>query len=299
MVKHFLTLEEYSSDDIKNIINTGIQMKQDFKKGNAQQLLAGKTLAMIFEKPSTRTRVSFDAAMYQLGGYAINLTQSEIGLGKRESICDVARTLSSYCDGVMIRTFEHEIIEEFAKNSSIPVINGLTNYLHPCQAMADAMTILEYAGKFDDVKVAFLGDGNNVAHSLMVIADKVGFDLVVCTPKGYEPDQEIMETLGKNISVTNDIADAVGDADFIYTDVWASMGQEEEKKKREKKFRPYQVNKDLVAKAKQGVKILHCLPAHRGEEITDDVIDSGSSIVFQQAENRLHVQKSILVELLK
>ncbi len=295
--KDLLTLEDMSKKEIENILKLGIKIKK--RPSHYAGRLKGKTLAMIFDKPSTRTRVSFDVGIYQLGGHPIMMKGDECGLDERESTADVARTLSRFCDGIMIRTFEQEIVDDLATYGSIPVINGLTDKYHPCQVLADAMTIYEQKKKLKGVKLAFIGDGNNIANSLMHLADKTGLELVVCTPKGYEPKKEVVNKIaGKNISITNNISEAVKNVDYIYTDAWASMGQEKEAAKRKKVFKNFQVNKEVVSKAAKDVKILHCLPAHRGEEITDEVIDSANSVVFEQAENRLHVQKAILLKLL-
>jgi ornithine carbamoyltransferase len=260
---------------------------------------------MIFEKPSTRTRVSFEIGMWQLGGLAINLDQEAIGLGTRESIPDVARTLSRYADAILIRTFAHGKVTELAKHASVPVINALSDQSHPCQAMADVFTIRERKGISGNIKVAYIGDGNNVCHSLMFATAKVGMNLTVATPKGYEPKEEIVKLAlqdgkkaGVEIDILNDPVIAAENADVIYTDVWTSMGQEREKVVRQKAFRKFQVNRELMKLAKPDCIFMHCLPAHRGEEVTDDVIDSKNSVVFDQAENRLHVQKAILVKLL-
>ncbi len=266
--------------------------------------MAGKTLAMIFEKPSTRTLVSFQVGMWQLGGHTVNLAPEYVQLGIRESISDVARTLSRYVDGIMVRTFSHENVIELAKYSSVPVINGLSDFSHPCQALSDIFTIKEKKS-LKGSKIAYIGDGNNVCHSLMFICAKLGIDLVIATPKGYEPKEEIVKLAfsdaranGSLIEIMNDPVSAASGADVIYTDVWASMGQEKETEKRKKDFRGFQINKVLVKLAKPDCLVMHCLPAHRGEEITDDIMDGSNSAVFDQAENRLHVQKAILALLL-
>jgi ornithine carbamoyltransferase len=268
--------------------------------------LRGKTLAMIFEKPSLRTRVSFDVGIQQLGGFSVYLLPAEINLGKRESVYDVAKNLERMVQGIMIRTFAHQIVEDLARYASIPVINGLTDYSHPCQAMADYFTILEVKGRIAGQKVAFIGDGNNVARSLMFAAAQLGANLWIATPEGYEPDsaavnwarERALMTRGK-ITITNDPLAAAAGADVIYTDVWTSMGQEVEKEKRLQIFAPYQVNAKLFARANPDAMFLHCLPAHRGEEVTEEVIGSPQSYVFQQAENRLHAQKAIMLELMR
>jgi ornithine carbamoyltransferase len=324
-LKDFISIHDYSPEEIKEILSLAAELKEKQKRKEKHEYLWGKSLAMIFEKPSTRTRVSFEIGMWQLGGLAINLDQEAIGLGTRESIGDVARTLSRYADAILIRTFAHEKVLELAKYATIPVINGLSDLLHPCQALADVFTIFEkknvgagYEPKWfipgfiptrssglHGVKVAYIGDGNNVCHSLMFAAAKLGMNLVVATPAGYEPKDEIVKLAfadaqkhGAEITIINDPVIAAKDADVIYTDVWASMGQEREKVKRIKKFKSYQINKELVKLAKPDFIFMHCLPAHRGEEVTDEVIDGPNSVVFDQAENRLHVQKAILVKLL-
>ena len=268
--------------------------------------LRGKTLALIFEKPSLRTRVSFDVGIQQLGGFSLYLSPAEINLGKRESVYDVAKNLERMVQGIMIRTFAHKIVEDMAAFASIPVINGLTDYSHPCQAMADYMTIFEAKGRLTGIKLAYVGDGNNVAHSLMFGGAQLGAHVVVATPKGYEPDRgalawanaRAVET-GGSCTITNDPVEAVRDADVVYTDVWASMGQEAEAVDRHKVFLPYQVNMKLFNQAKPDAIFLHCLPAHRGDEVTDEVIDSPRSFVFHEAENRLHAQKAVMLELMR
>lgn len=298
MKRDFLSLADYSKQEILGLIKQAYNLKSQKSIGKQQELLHGKSMAMIFDKPSTRTRVSFEMAMFEVGGHCVTLQKEECGIGVRESVSDVARTLSRFCDAIMIRTFEHEIVEDLAKYSSVPVINGLTDLLHPCQALADGLTIYENVDDMKGVKLTYIGDGNNVAHSLIHLADKTGLNLTICTPKGYEPEKQIVKSVKTKIKLTNDPDEAVKGAEFIYTDTWASMGQEDEATERRKKFKKYQVNQELVAKAKKNVKILHCLPAHRGEEITDEVIDSENSLVFDQAENRLHAQKAVLLFLL-
>jgi ornithine carbamoyltransferase len=268
--------------------------------------LKGKTLAMIFEKPSLRTRVTFDVGIEELGGHPIYLSPAEISLGKRESVHDVAKNLERMVQGIMIRTFSHDIVVELARHAGIPVINGLTDYSHPCQAMADYLTMLEVKGYIAGLKVTYVGDGNNVARSLMFAGALLGANVWIATPPGYEPDADSInwtqarcaETAG-SLTITNDPELAANEADVVYTDVWASMGQETETEARKKIFAPYQVNGHLFGLAKSDATFLHCLPAHRGDEVTDDVIDSPRSFVFQQAENRLHAQKAIMLELMK
>ncbi|GGB46401.1 ornithine carbamoyltransferase [Fictibacillus barbaricus] len=301
--KDFLTLRDYSTDEIMDLLNLAKDLK---KQGpGAPSLLKGKILGMIFEKSSTRTRVSFEAAMLQLGGNAIHLSTRDIQMGRGESIADTAKVLSGYLDGLMIRTFHQSTVEELAHNSSIPVINGLTDDFHPCQVLADLLTILEYKGSFKGKKLAYIGDGNNMAHSLMIGAAKVGMDCTIIAPKEYEPKKsivsyakEVAKQSGSTIEVTNDPIDGIKDSDVIYTDVWASMGQESETLERISHFEPFQVNQELVSNAKKDYIFMHCLPAHRGEEVTADIIDGHHSVVFPEAENRLHAQKALLVYLL-
>ena len=308
-MKDLISIHDLSAAEVEEILSLAADLKNKQKTKEKHEYLWAKSLAMIFEKPSTRTRVSFEIGMWQLGGLAINLDQEAIGLGTRESIPDVARTLSRFADAILIRTFEHSKVLELAKHASIPVINGLSDLLHPCQALADIFTIkekrpLDFArGK--GLKIAYIGDGNNVCHSLMFAAAKVGMNITVATPKGYEPDNEIVKLAledgkkaGVEIDILNDPVIAAKNADVIYTDVWASMGQEKEKRVRSKKFGAFQINAKLVKLAKPDYLFMHCLPAHRGEEVTSDVIDGPNSVVFDQAENRLHVQKAILVKLL-
>jgi ornithine carbamoyltransferase len=264
-------------------------------------LLKGKTLAMIFEKPSTRTRVSFEAGMWQLGGYALYLSAVDLQLGRGETIADTARTLSRYVNGIMARVFTHETILDLVKYATVPVINGLSDCAHPCQALADLFTMYEKKGNLFGLKLAYIGDGNNVAHSLIYGCSKLGIDIALACPKGYEPDPKVVSEgreeaskKGKVVTVTNDPGEAVHGVDVIYTDVWASMGKENERSERIKRFKPYQVNAELVKEAKQNYLFMHCLPAHRGEEVTDEVADSQNSVIFDQAENRLHTQKALM-----
>jgi ornithine carbamoyltransferase len=305
MKKDFLAITDFTSHELLNLINSALALKQEyFEKGN-QPILKGKVLALVFNKPSLRTRISFDMGMRHLGGDALFISPAEIGLGKRESIADVARVLSGYVSGIMARVFEHEHILELAKWSSIPVINGLSDFNHPCQALADAFTIFEHYGTFNNLKVAYLGDGNNVAISLMNICLKLGMDFSIASPQGYEIEPESWMT-GQSLAKENkrsissfiDPREAVDQADVVYTDTWTSMGQEEEAEKRKKVFPPYQVNAKLLGTAKKSAVVMHCLPAHRGYEITDDVADGQQSLLFPQAHNRLHAQKAILVDLL-
>ncbi len=300
----FLSIRDFTPQQIRHLLDLAHMMKAHPE--TYTEALKGKTLALIFEKPSLRTRVSFDVGIQQLGGFSLYLSPAEIQLGKRESVHDVARNLERMVQGIMIRTFAHEIVEKMAEHASVPVINGLTDYSHPCQAMADFLTIEECKGKLSSVKLAYVGDGNNVAHSLMFAGARLGVHVAVVTPKGYEPAEDAVRwardegrKTGSTLLVTNDPDEGVRGADAIYTDVWASMGQEAEAEARRKVFLPYQVNGTLVAKAKPDAIFLHCLPAHRGEEVTSDVIDSPRSVVFQEAENRLHAQKAIMATLMK
>jgi ornithine carbamoyltransferase len=299
----FLSIKDFTPQQIRRSLELARRMKA-IPEAYATAL-KGKTLAMIFEKPSLRTRVSFDVGIHQLGGFALCLTPAEINLGKRESVYDVAKNLERMVQAIMIRTYAHEIVEQMAEYASIPIINGLTDYSHPCQAMADYLTIEEVKGKTAGLKIAFIGDGNNVAHSLMFAGAQLGAHVWVATPAGYEPEanaitwaRERAQQTGGTCTVTNDPIAAATSADVIYTDVWASMGQEAEAESRKKLFLPFQVNAALFAKAKPDCIFLHCLPAHRGDEVTNDVIDSSRSFVFQEAENRLHVQKAIMLELM-
>ena len=308
-MKDFISNHDLSALEVGEILELAADLKEKQKKKEKHEYLWAKSLVMIFEKPSTRTRVSFEIGMWQLGGLAINLDQEAIGLGSRESIPDVARTLSRYADAILFRTFAHEKVIELAKNASVPVINALSDLSHPCQALADILTIREYKKPQDkksrEIKIAYIGDGNNVCHSLMFAAAKVGMNLTVATPKGYEPNAEIArlafadaQKAGTEINIMNDPVAAARGADVIYTDVWTSMGQEKERQKRLKNFQGFQINGKLVALAKPDYIFMHCLPAHRGEEVTEEVIDGPNSVVFDQAENRLHAQKAILVKLL-
>lgn len=283
-VKHFLDIADYDAETIKEILALAIEIK----KNPIQKQLQDKTLGLIFQKPSTRTRVSFEVGMQQLGGKVISLQPAEVGLGDREAVKDVARVMSRYVDIVMIRTFEHKNLVEFAEYGSIPVINGLSDHSHPCQAMADAMTIIEHFDRWDDITVSYLGDGNNVCLSLIEICNKLGWTINVGCPEGFEPQTDLPH------NVIRDAKDAVKNADVIYTDVWTSMGQEEETKQRLALFAPFQVNDEIMAAAKPTTAFMHCLPAHRDEEVTDSVVESKNSIVFDQAENRLHAQKGVL-----
>lgn len=299
--KDLLALYSLTKAEIMQILQVAADLKDKQKKGIAHPVLAGKTLAMIFTKSSTRTRVSFEVAMHQLGGSPLFLSGQDLQLGRGETIADTARVLSRYVDGIMIRTFAHSDVEELAQYADIPVINGLTDLNHPCQILADFQTIVERKGKLEGLKLAYVGDGNNVCHSLLNGCAKVGMHISVATPKGYEPSPEIValaqkdaKESGAKIELTEDPAVAVKDADVIYTDVWASMGQESEHTERLKIFQKYQVNAQLASGAKPDYLFLHCLPAHRGEEVAEEVIDGPNSVVFDEAENRLHAQKAVL-----
>ena len=304
-MKDFLTVSEHSSTTLQDLLDLAANLKKEYQAKGNQPILKNKTLAMIFQKPSLRTRVSFDMGMRHLGGDALYLSPAEIGLGKRESITDVARVLSGYVDILMARVFDHSHVEELAKWSEIPVINGLSDYNHPCQAMADALTIQENFGSLKGLNVTYVGDGNNVAVSLMHICAKLGANFTIANPYGYDMDEnatalgkEIAAQQNSRITLLKDPHDAVKNADVIYTDTWTSMGQETETAHRQQVFPPYQVNAQLVSEASPDVIVLHCLPAHRGEEITDEVADGPYSRLFPQAHNRLHAQKSILARLL-
>jgi ornithine carbamoyltransferase len=302
MKKDLITIYDLTKTEIEAILQKAAGLKEMQRQGKPSLPLAGKTLAMIFEKPSTRTRVSFEVGMFQLGGHALSLNPQETQLGRGEAIADTARVLSRYVDGIMIRTFAQERVEEMARCASIPVINGLSDLLHPCQILSDIFTIREKLGGYSGLKVAYVGDGNNVANSWINGALRLGFDLWLACPPGYEPDAQILSRAqaegSSKIILTHDPKEAVEEAHVINTDVWASMGQEGERAKRIKAFQGYQVNADLVRQARKDAIVMHCLPAHRGEEITDEVMDGPHSVVFDQAENRLHVQKAILTLLM-
>jgi len=299
--KNLVSIDDLSREEVRQILNTAEMLKIKHYSNNKQAVLAGKVLGMIFQKPSLRTRVSFESGMIQLGGQAIYLGPDDIKLGQREATKDIAMVLSRYVSGIMARTFSHQVILDLAKYATVPVINGLSDLLHPCQALGDLLTIKEKKGHLDHLKMAFIGDGNNVFNSLTFGAVKVGMNISIAAPEGYEPDPDIINKAEKDarkinckIEITNNPLEAVKEADVIYTDVWTSMGFEKEKEIRKKAFLPFQVNQELVKHAKEDVIILHCLPAHRGEEITDEVIDSEKSVVVDQAENRMHAQNSVL-----
>jgi ornithine carbamoyltransferase len=306
MMKHLLCLSEWSSEEVLETLKLAEKLKYENKNGiRHNHLLKGKSLGLIFAKSSTRTRVSFEVGMYQLGGYSLFLSSNDIQLGRGETVSDTAKTLSRYIDGIMIRTFKHSDVVDLANCGTIPVINGLTDSQHPCQILADLQTIKEYKGKYKGLKLAYVGDGNNVANSLLIGCAKVGMDISVATPQGYECEEQSIQAAkeaaketGANIQITYDPYEAVKDADVVYTDTWVSMGMEAEKEKRIQIFMPYQVNAKLMSAAKSDALFMHCLPAYRGYEVTEDVIDGPQSVVFDEAENRLHAQKAVLVKLL-
>ena len=300
-MKHLLKLADLSREEILSILNLADQLKYERKQGIFKEYLKGKKLGMIFQKSSTRTRVSFEVGMYELGGNALFLSNRDLQIGRGEPVEDTARVLSRYLDAIMIRTFAQQEVEDLAKYGSIPIINGLTDYCHPCQVLADLMTIRERKGTFKGLKMCFIGDGNNMANSLMVGAVKTGMSFAIACPEGYEPDEKLIAWAKENgsFTMTRDVKEAAADADVIYTDVWASMGQEEEKAKRAKAFAGYQVNAEVMAVAKPDAMVLHCLPAHRGEEITADVFEAHADEIFEEAENRLHAQKAVLCKVMK
>lgn len=299
--RDFISIHDFTPAEIAYILEVGAILKEEQKQGVPHPHLAGKTLGMIFQKSSTRTRVAFEVGMYQLGGHALFLSPRDIQLGRGETIQDTAQVLSRMLDGIMIRTFDHEEVLELAKWADIPVINGLTDLLHPTQVIGDMMTIKEHKGRLQGLKLAFIGDGNNVAHSLLFGGAKVGMEVVIATPPGFEPDSQIVslaqedaQATGAKLWVVNDPAEAVRDADIVYTDVWASMGEEDQATEKEQRFLKYQVNGSLMSLAKRDAIVMHCLPAKRGKEITDEVMDGPQSVVFDEAENRLHAHKAIM-----
>jgi len=303
MKKDFISIADWSSSELNDLLDLSFKLKS--YPANYNRALEGKSIAMIFEKQSLRTHVTFDIGIYQLGGHSVYLTQADINLGKRESLYDVSKNLERWTDGVIIRTFAHQNCVDMAVYMKVPVINALTDTEHPCQALADFMTIKERFGDFKNRKFVFVGDGNNVCHSLMLMAAKLGMDFVATTPEGYEPDSKIIgeaeraaKLSGASVDIVNDPKKAVENADVVYTDVWTSMGQEREREARLVAFHDFQVNASLMRLAKSSAIFMHCLPAHRGEEVTDDVIDSGQSVVWDESENRLHTEKAILYTLL-
>ncbi len=304
-VKDLLSIHDLSTNEINDIMDLAKTLKTQLKNGEQHHLLKGKTLGMIFQKASTRTRVSFEVGMWQLGGAALFLNASDMQIGRGEPVKDTARVLSRYVDGIMIRTFSHDEVIELAQFATIPVINALTDLMHPCQALTDIFTVLEHKGRLQGLKMVYIGDGNNMVNSLLQACAKVGMDISIATPKGYEPDAAIVaEALtvaavtGSKIVLCEDPLEAAKDADVLYTDVWASMGKEIEQEDRREVFVNYQINQNVMNVAQKDAIVLHCLPAHRGEEITEEVLESNQSVVFDQAENRLHVQKAIMVLLM-
>jgi len=303
--KDFLTLKDFSAAEIMSLVDLGILLKTKMKNGEVTPILQGKTLGMIFQKASTRTRVSFEVGMYQLGGQALFLNSNDLQIGRGETIEDTARVLSRYLDGILIRTFSHKEVETLAEYSDVPVINGLTDDYHPTQVLADLITIKEHKGNFKGLKFSYIGDGNNMTNSLMVGCAKMGIDISIATPVGYEPDSELVtqaaeyaKLSGGSIFISNDVKAATSGADIIYTDTWASMGQEEEKAIRKKAFADYQVNSKLLGLADKRAIVMHCLPAYRGQEITNEVIEGAQSVVFDEAENRLHAHKAIMATIM-
>ncbi len=299
--RDLLSIHDLTQEEVFQILKIAEYLKTQQKMGQAHPILAGKTLGMIFQKSSTRTRVSFEVGMWQLGGHALFLSPQNIQMGRGETVADTARVLSRYVDGIMIRTFAQEEVEELAQYADVPVINALTDLVHPCQVLADLLTVQEKKGSLKGLKLTYIGDGNNMAHSLLYGCAKVGMDVSIAAPEGYMPDEAVVaaaqadaQKTGSKIVITKDPEEAVAGADVIYTDVWASMGQEEEAKERMKIFAPYQVNEALLQKANNDYIFLHCLPAHRGEEVTEEVLEGAHSVVFDEAENRLHVQKAIM-----
>lgn len=297
-MKHLLKLMDWSTEEITEVLNLADQLKYEKKNGIEHHILKGKTLGLIFQKSSTRTRVSFEVGMYDLGGSALFLSSHDLQIGRGEPVEDTARVLSRYLDGIMIRTFEQEEVEKLAEYGSIPIINGLTDFCHPCQVLADLMTIREHKGIIKGHKLCYIGDGNNMANSLIVGGIKMGMSVAIACPKAYQPDAEIMKWASENgdFLCTDNILEAAKDADVLYTDVWASMGQESEAEERKKIFKDYQINDNVMAVAKQDAMVMHCLPAHRGEEITADVMEKHANEIFDEAENRLHAQKAVLVK---
>lgn len=301
----FISLHDVSKEELNELLALAIKLKDENKKGIEHHLLKGKTLGMIFTKSSTRTRVSFEVGMTQLGGYPLFLSSNDIQLGRGETIYDTAKVLERYLDGIMIRTFAHQDVLDLAEHADIPIINALTDLLHPCQVLADLLTIYEHKGTLENLKLCYIGDGNNMTHSLMYGCAKAGMHCSVATPENYTCDEEVVksakadfEASGKTLTITTDPVEAIKDADVVYTDTWVSMGQEAEKQERIKVFMPYQVNKELFAHAKSDALFMHCLPAYRDYEVTSDVIDGPNSVIFDEAENRLHAQKAILVKLM-
>lgn len=300
-MKHLLKMLDLSKEEILDILNLADQLKYENKNGIEHHILKGKTLGMIFQKSSTRTRVSFETGMYQLGGQALFLSNRDLQIGRGEPVQDTARVLSRYLDGIMIRTFEQKEVEDLAKYGSIPIINGLTDFCHPCQVLADLMTIREFKGRFEGLKMCYIGDGNNMANSLIVGGLKVGMEVSIACPKDYQPAAEVLEFAkgyGDKFSMTDVPLEAAKDADVLFTDVWTSMGEEAETEKRKIAFKGYQINDDIMAVAKADAMVQHCLPAHREEEITEKVFDAHANEIFEEAENRLHAQKAVMVKVM-
>lgn len=300
-MKHFLKMLDLSKEEILDILNLADQLKYENKNGIEHHILKGKTLGMIFQKSSTRTRVSFETGMYQLGGQALFLSNRDLQIGRGEPVQDTARVLSRYLDGIMIRTFEQKEVEDLAKYGSIPIINGLTDFCHPCQVLADLMTIREFKGRFEGLKMCYIGDGNNMANSLIVGGLKVGMEVSIACPKDYQPAAEVLEFAkgyGDKFSMTDVPLEAAKDADVLFTDVWTSMGEEAETEKRKIAFKGYQINDDIMAVAKADAMVQHCLPAHREEEITEKVFEAHANEIFEEAENRLHAQKAVMVKVM-
>lgn len=304
-MKDFISLHDITKDELFELLNLALKLKKDLKEGREHHILKGKTLGMIFSKSSTRTRVSFEVGMTQLGGYPLFLSSHDIQLGRGESIHDTAKVLERMLDGIMIRTFEHSDVLELAKYADIPVINALTDLLHPCQVLADLQTAYEHKGKLEGLKLAYIGDGNNMAHSLMFGCAKTGLDCAIATPENYQCNSDIVEAAKEDFKagnsellLTQDPIEAIKNADIVYTDTWTSMGQEEEKAERIKAFKSYQINKELFSHAKSDAIFMHCLPAYRGYEVTEDIIDGKNSVIFDEAENRLHAQKAVMATLM-
>lgn len=304
-MKDLISLHDLTSEEVQNLLKLGLKLKDEQKKGIPHPILKGKTLGMIFTKSSTRTRVSFEVGMTQLGGYPLFLSSNDIQLGRGESIHDTAKVLERYLDGIMIRTYAHSDVIELADEANIPVINALTDLLHPCQVLADLMTTYEHKGRLEGLKFAYIGDGNNMAHSIMYGCAKAGLDCAIATPENYACDGEVVENAkadfkaaGRNLLITTDPTEAIKNADVVYTDTWVSMGQEDEKAERQRVFMPYQVNGELFKKAADDALFMHCLPAYRGYEVTEGVIDGPQSVIFDEAENRLHAQKAVMATLM-
>ena len=301
----FISLHDITKEQLEDLLKLALKLKSETKNGIEHHLLKGKTLGMIFTKSSTRTRVSFEVGMVQLGGYPLFLSSNDIQLGRGETIYDTAKVLERMLDGIMIRTFDHKDVLDLAKYADIPVINALTDLLHPCQVLADLQTVYEHKGKLEGLKFAYIGDGNNMAHSIMYGCAKAGLDCAIATPEDYQCDENVVENAkedfkagGSKLILTQDPVEAIKDADVVYTDTWVSMGMEDEKAERQRVFMPYQVNKELFAHAKDDAIFMHCLPAYRGFEVTEDVIDGPNSVIFDEAENRLHAQKAVLAALM-